>query len=252
MMKAPTERFSDRVDDYVRFRPGYPPILIETLIRKCCLNQHSIVADIGSGTGILSRQLLDRHLSVIAVEPNSEMRLAAESMLSAYDGYTSIRGSAEDTHLADKSIDVITAAQSFHWFKQDASYVEFARILKEGGRVALIWNRRNLHQAFQRDYDALLSEKAPEYDLVNHMNIADKEIADFFSPKAYETHTFENRQSLDRTSFLGRLKSASYLPPADSTEYAVLMERADQLFSEYAAGGRVFFEYDACLYIGQL
>jgi len=251
-MKAPTERFSDRVDAYVRYRPAYPEALIDSLIETCRLDSSSVVADIGSGTGILTRLLLANKLCVFAVEPNEPMRQAAEELLSGNENFTSINGQAEESGLADCSVDLIVAAQAFHWFRQDAAYREFTRILKIPGWVALIWNQRKLEQPFQRDYDALLSASAPEYDLVNHMNVSDRTIAAFYSPHPYQSFTFENRQVLDRTSFLGRMKSASYLPPVGTAEYVKLLESADQLFAKYQNNGKVSFEYDACLHIGKL
>lgn len=251
-MKDPTKRFSDRVDDYIRYRPEYPPSLIDSLIKICGLDGDSVVADIGAGTGILTRPLLEKDLRVIAVEPNEPMRRAVEKLLSGNTLFTSVDGTAEDTGLTDGSVDLIVAAQAFHWFDAHAARREFTRILRIGGSVALIWNQRKLEQPFQRDYDALLSALAPEYDVVNHMNVSDDTIAAFFSPQKYKSFSFENRQVLDRTSFLGRMKSASYLPPIGTDGYAKLMESADRLFTNYEENGEVSFEYDTWLYIGRL
>lgn len=251
-MKDPTKRFSDRVHDYIRYRPAYPPALIESLIEICGLDGNSVVADIGAGTGILTRPLLEKDLRVIAVEPNEPMRRAAENSLSANALFTSVDGTAEDSGLADDSVDLIVAAQAFHWFEPDVARREFARLLKSGGSVALIWNQRKLEQPFQRDYDALLSALAPEYDVVNHMNVSDDTIAAFFSPQKFQSFSFENRQVLDRMSFLGRMKSASYLPPIGTDGYAKLLESADRLFTNYEENGEVSFEYDTWLYIGRL
>jgi ubiquinone/menaquinone biosynthesis C-methylase UbiE len=251
-MKRPTERFSGRVEHYVQYRPDYPRSLIDALIQSCRLDARSVVADIGSGTGIFTRQLLEQQLRVIAIEPNQEMRLAAENILSGYARFSSLSGRAECTGLDDRVVDLITSAQAFHWFEAAATHVEFSRILKASGWLALIWNRRKLQDPLQRDYDALLSEFAPEYDRVNHMNIEDSAIQAFFSLNSYRTSVFANPQILDRERFLGRLKSASYLPAAETSGWKKILRSANALFSKYELDGHVRFEYDACLHLGQL
>jgi SAM-dependent methyltransferase len=250
-MKDPIERFSDRVDSYVRYRPAYPDALVDRLIAACRLDGGSVVADIGSGTGIFTRQLLDRHLRVVGVEPNRQMRQAAESLLRGYGRFTSVNGRAESSNLAERSIDLIVVAQAFHWFRRDAAKEEFVRILKPGSCVALIWNRRKAGQAFQRDYEALLREHAPEYDRVNHMNATDRELAEFFAPNGYQMEVFVNSQVFDRDGFLGRMQSVSYIPSPDSPGYSTVMAAAEQLFAKYAHRGRVTFEYDTRMYLGR-
>lgn len=250
-MQDPTTRFSDRVDSYVRYRPAYPDALVDRLIAECGLDGDSVVADIGSGTGIFTRQLLDRCLRVIGVEPNREMREAAESLLRGYGRFTSVNSRAESSNLAERSIDLIVAAQAFHWFRRDPAKAEFARILKPGGWVALVWNRRKTTQAFQRDYDALIRGHAPEYERVNHANITEDEIAEFFGPNDYRTAVFANSQVLDKDGFFGRMQSSSYVPAPGSTGYLTLMAAAEELFRKYAREGRITFEYDTRMYFGR-
>ena len=250
-MRDPTTRFSDRVDNYVRFRPAYPDALVNTLINSCSLGRNSVVADIGSGTGIFTRQLLEKQLQVIGVEPNREMRQAAENLLSGYSLFTSVSGSAEDTHVAEGAVDLIVAAQAFHWFRGNETKKEFLRILKAQGWVALIWNRRKMQQAFQQDYEALLREHAPEFETINHANISDNVIAEFFAPNTYQKASFENAQVFDKEGFLGRMQSSSYTPSADSPGYAKLMAAAEMLFAKYAEKGKLSFEYDTQMYLGR-
>jgi ubiquinone/menaquinone biosynthesis C-methylase UbiE len=248
-MKAPTERFSDRVFNYVRYRPAYPKPLVETLVNECCLDENSIVADIGSGTGIFSRQLLNENLRVFAVEPNQEMREASENDLSGYKNFSSVDGSAEATTLPDDRYDLVTAAQAFHWFRYDGAQAEFDRILKSGGRVALIWNQRDMRQEFQKDYETLLNKHATDYTTVNHMNISAEKIMRFFSGGGYQNFVFENRQVFDRAGFLGRMRSSSYIPSVGSPE---LWESADQLFAKHSSQGKVSFGYESWLHIGRV
>lgn len=245
-----TLRFSDRVEAYTRFRPGYPPALVSTLLEKTGLVADAVVADVGSGTGIFTRQLLDQGLRVSAVEPNVNMRLAAEAELSGYAKFDSVDASAEHTGLADNSIDLVTAAQAFHWFNNAATKAEFERILKPGGKLALIWNKRNLNQAFQQAYQGILNEYAPEYGKLNHMNLGEDDIACFFVGKEMELMHFDNKQTLDFAGLMGRLKSASYCPAEDSPQYISLVTELVALFDQYANDGVVDFEYDTQLFLG--
>ncbi|MDA0813399.1 MAG: class I SAM-dependent methyltransferase [Verrucomicrobia bacterium] len=252
MMKKPTERFSDRVENYVRYRPHYPEGVVDTLIDKCQLGDDSYLADIGSGTGIFTRHLLDKGLRVTAVEPNLEMRQAAEVTLTGYGGFTSVDGSAEATGLADGAVDLVVAAQAFHWFRHDETRTEFHRILKTNGWVALIWNQRKIQQPFQQDYDALLRAYAPDYKNANHMNLSDAAIASFFDSAQFQIHSFRNAQRFDKAGFLGRMQSSSYTPTIGTPEHLKLIEAAEILFARHEEGGRVSFEYDTRLFLGRI
>ena len=251
-MSEHTRRFSDRVDDYVRYRPGYPDDLVTTLLDRSGLQNHGVAADIGSGTGIFTAKLLEAGLQVFGVEPNDEMRRAAEYLLEGYNGFTSIAAPAENTGLEDSSVDLITAAQAFHWFNNQPTREEFRRILKPAGHLALIWNRRRTEQAFQRDYDALLRERAPEYGKVNHMNLDDSEIAGFFDSDGPEKHHFTYRQSFEFESLLGRVKSSSYCPLEGSDAFRNLRAGLLELFEKHAVDGTIDFEYDTHLYLGHM
>jgi SAM-dependent methyltransferase len=245
-----THRFSDRVDAYVRYRPGYPDELVATLLEQTGIVDTAVVADIGSGTGIFTRLLLEAGLEVYAVEPNSNMREAAEALLSGEAKFISVNGPAEQTGLADQSVDLVTAAQAFHWFNNETTKHEFRRILKPDGALALIWNRRNTDQPFQQAYDGILREFAPEYGAVNHMNLSNDDIAAFFAAGSMTLLNFEYRQRLDFSGLLGRLKSASYCPAEDSPRYIPLVTELLALFDQFAVNGVIDFEYDTQLYLG--
>ncbi len=249
-MTDSTRRFSDRVEAYQKYRPGYPPALVSTLLEKTGLDAGAIVADVGSGTGIFTRLLLDHGLHVGAVEPNTNMRLAAETALADYQQFTSIDGSAEQTGLEDDSIDLVTAAQAFHWFNNATTRAEFQRILKPGGKLALIWNRRAVSEPFQQAYDAILREYALEYNQVNHMNLDEDDIAAFFRAGSMELLHFDNSQSLDFSALIGRLQSSSYCPAEDSAQYIPLVTELLGLFDQFALNGRIDFAYDTRLYLG--
>ncbi len=251
-MSDSTQRFSDRVEAYLKYRPGYPAALVATLLEKTGLDASARVADVGSGTGIFTRLLLERNCQVFAIEPNANMRHAAEVLLSDYPQFTSIDTPAESTGLADNSIDLVTAAQAFHWFNNEATRTEFERILKPGGKLALIWNKRKVSQPFQQTYDAILREYAPEYIKVNHMNLNEDDIADFFALGCMEELHFDNSQQLDFSGVIGRLKSSSYCPAENSAQYIPLVTELVALFDQYAVNGMIDFEYDTQLYLGSI
>jgi SAM-dependent methyltransferase len=249
-MSDSTERFSDRVENYIKYRPGYPDSLIETLIQKTGIDSHSNVADIGSGTGIFTRQLLQRNLKVVAIEPNQSMREAAERLLTDFPNFSSVDAPAENTGLETDSLDLITAAQALHWFNNPTAKSEFARLLNPQGQLALIWNQRKIKQPLQQAYDAVLREFASDYGKVNHMNLDDNEIAEFFTPAKMQILEFDNVQRLDFESLLGRLKSASYCPHENSVAYNSLVKALATVFNSHCEQGVINFEYDTRLYLG--
>jgi len=249
-MKNATGRFSDRVDNYVRYRPGYPAALVPELLKHCALDTDATVADFGSGTGIFTQLLLASGLEVYGVEPNDNMRHAAEKLLARQPGFTSVDGSAEHSGLNDNAVDLITAAQAFHWFNNDTASAEFRRVLRPGGQLALIWNQRKISQSLQQEYDALLRQWAPEYGAVNHMNLGDDEIAGYFEQGRMQLLTFDNSQQLEFSGLLGRLKSASYCPPENTASYDSLVAALGELFERHARDGRISFDYDTRLYLG--
>ena len=172
MNPDPTQRFSSRVENYVRFRPGYPPAVLDVLRAECALTRDSVVADVGSGTGIFSEFLLGAGCTVLGVEPNDEMRRAAEGTLARQTRFRSVPGTAEATTLPERSVDLVTAAQAFHWFDRARTRAEFRRILKPRGWTALVWNDRQLDSTpFLRGYEALLQRFGTDY-----LAVLDREI----------------------------------------------------------------------------
>jgi ubiquinone/menaquinone biosynthesis C-methylase UbiE len=141
-MTDPTQRFTNRVDHYTKYRPPYPRAVLDLLRVKCGLTSTSVVADVGSGTGILSQLFLNNGNRVFGIEPNKEMREAGERRLNDHPRFTSVAGTAEATTLDDDSVDLVTAGQAFHWLDPERTRTEFARILEPGGWVVLVWNWR--------------------------------------------------------------------------------------------------------------
>jgi ubiquinone/menaquinone biosynthesis C-methylase UbiE len=248
----PRTRFSTRVDNYVKYRPGYPTAVVNLAISDCGLKQDSVVADIGSGTGILSELFLKNGNPVFGVEPNQQMRDAAERLLSWYPLFSSVNGAAEATTLGDNAIDVVIAAQAFHWFDQNRARVEFARILKPEGWVILIWNERRLTQTnFLRDLENLLLKYGTDYSLVRHENVAG-EIASFYAPALFRFASFENFQEMDYEGLQGRVLSASYTPEPGHRNYEAMLSDLNAIFRTHQVHGKVTIEYDTRVYFGHL
>lgn len=245
-------RFNTRVENYAKFRPTYPLAIIDLLKNDCGLTEVSLVADLGSGTGILSEILLRNGNTVLGVEPNAQMRGSAESLLSNYQKFKSIVGSAEATTLASHSIDIVTAAQAFHWFDRTRARVEFARILKPKGWVALIWNERRLDSTpFLRAYEQLLLKFGTDYQEVRHENVT-AQIADFFAPRGFRLESCENIQTFDFESLMGRVHSSSYTPGPGHPSCEPMIASLREVFEEHQQRGTIAFEYDTRVYYGQL
>jgi SAM-dependent methyltransferase len=248
-----TQRFSSRVENYIKYRPRYPKAVVELLQRECQLKSASVIADIGSGTGILTELLLQNGNPVFGVEPNKEMREAAERLLSSYANFGSVVGTAEATTLPDKSVDLVTAGQAFHWFDLRKARTEFVRILKPEGWVALIWNDRNISdRPFFKAYENLLVTYGKDYEAVGAKHVDDKIIGDFFAPSGFKRTHFPNRQDFDFEGLKGRLLSSSYAPEEGHPNHAPMLEALDRMYNEYERGGIVTFEYDTTVYYGQL
>jgi len=247
----PVRRFSNRVEAYSKYRPGYPPVIVDFLKAECGLSPDSIIADVGSGTGILSELFLKHGNQVFGVEPNREMREACERLLADYANFKSVEGSAESTALPDKSVDFITAAQAFHWFDGERSRTEFARILKTHGWIILLWNERRTDSTpFLRDYEELLLAYGTDYKEVRHENVYEN-ITAFFAPQPFKLQSFENKQVFDYEGLKGRLLSSSYVPAPGQPHFAEMLDALQILFEVHQEDGHVVVEYDTRVYYGK-
>lgn len=247
----PTERFSDRVADYVRYRPGYPPELLECLQRNCGLRPQWVVADVGSGTGLLAKIFLENGNRVFGIEPNAAMRAAGEEFLRGLDQFTSQEGRAEATGLPARSVDLITAGQAFHWFDRRRARTEFERILKPGGWVALVWNERLTSTPFLADYEQLLHRYSPDYLKVDHRNVEETALDEFFHPGRLRQDTFFMRQQFDWEGVQGRWLSSSYVPAAGQPGHDEMRSELKTIFSRYQQDGLVDWEYKTRVYYGR-
>jgi SAM-dependent methyltransferase len=259
-MSNSTTRFSDRVEDYVKYRPHYPEDILTYLRELYAFGPGWVVADIGSGTGISTEMLLRFGNKVFAVEPNREMRLKAEELLAGYPDFVSVDGTAEATGLADSSVDLIVAGQAFHWFDPVRTRTEFERIARPAAVgtvarpsavVALIWNERLILSDFERGYEELILKYAGDYKTINHKNITDKQIGDFFRPQTFQLRVFENEQRFDLDGLKGRLLSSSYIPK-EGERFGTMIEALAALFERHAAAGQVRVGYETKVYTGVL
>src|SRR5258708_35007298 len=247
------QRFSNRVADYVRYRPSYPAAVLDLLRAECDLSAEPTIADIGSGTGILSKLFLETGNPVFGVEPNTEMRQAGEEFLRSFQSFVSVAASAEATTLGDATIDFITAAQAFHWFDPQAARREFARILKPGGWVVILWNDPRMEEArLTGEYEGLLELFGLDYKRVKDAYPERKDIESFFDGGAFSTRDLSNNQILDWEGFRGRLRSSSFAPTEDHPNYAPMMAKLERIFRAHQNDGFVRMEYFTRVYFGHL
>ena len=251
-MTDPTLRFSNRVEHYVRARPGYPAAILKLLESECGLSPVSVVADVGSGTGIFSRLLLERAGRVFAVEPNRAMREAAERAFANEPRFESRDGTAEATGMPVASVDLVTAAQAFHWFDLVKARREFGRILRPGGWIVLLWNEReNDASPFMRAYEALLREFGTDYERVSRLLVDADAVRVAIGIEPLHLRTFENAQTLDRDGLRGRLLSTSYVPAPGAPRHDEMLAALERLFGAHQRDGTVTLVYRCDVYYGR-
>ena len=247
------QRFSNRVEDYVRYRPGYPSAILDALREEYGLRPESVVADIGSGTGLLTRLFLENGNLVYGVEPNAAMREAGEQLLEKYPHFCSVAGSAEATTLPGASVDFVVVGQAFHWFEPNATRVEFLRIMRPGGWVAVMWNERMTDTTpFLREYERFLRRFGTDYEKVSETYPREQHMTEFFGPSKFEGRFFPNEQVFDFDGLRGRLLSSSYAPPAGHLNHEPMLVELKRLFDTHQREGRVRIEYKTHMYYGQL
>ncbi len=252
-VRDPLARFSDRAEDYAKYRPRYSHDVVYALQQACGLTAQHLIADVGCGTGLLAEIFLDNGNRVIGVEPNREMRLAGEKCMAGNASFRIVESSAESTTLADASVDFVVAGQAFHWFRPPETRAEFARILKPDGWAVLVWHNRDTQSTpFLRAYEELVQRYSTDYEQVSHQYVASYDaLQRFFAPNAMSLIQQHNQQRLDFDGLRGRLLSSSYIPKSGQRHEAMI-EALPQLFSEHASDDRVVLEYDTNIYYGHL
>jgi SAM-dependent methyltransferase len=245
----PTQRFTGLAEVYNRSRPEYPPEALDYILDRCRLGSQSVAVDVGSGTGIITRLLANRGITVIGIEPNDEMRQRAMATESPSINYRP--GLAEDLGLPEAIADLVVAAQAFHWFDVERSLREFARVLKPHGWVALIWNERDPSAAFTKAYGDLLVASSPEKLLAAApQSRTGDSILKHPMFVAGERRSFSNRQSLNLPGLIARARSVSYAPRDDAL-WSQFQDQLVRLFTEYQRNGSVVLEYETVLYVAQ-
>jgi ubiquinone/menaquinone biosynthesis C-methylase UbiE len=246
------QRFTSRVADYARYRPGYPSALLEVLARECGLRPDHGIADVGCGTGLLSKLFLDHGNRVYGVEPNAEMRAGGEEFLRDYPNFISINGSAEATTLGESSVDFVTAGQAFHWFDPQSARREFLRVLKPRGFAVVAWNDRRISGSrFGREYEELLVRYGTDYTRVKEAYPEAARMQSFFAKNKLQWRELPNFQEFDFEGLLGRLRSSSYAPQQGHASYAPMVNSLQKLFDANQVNGRVRMAYTTQIYFGQ-
>lgn len=251
MTKDNTSLFSGRVQNYIEYRPTYPPALVDLLAEKCALTPASVIADIGSGTGILTELFLKHGNPVYAVEPNAEMRAAAEKLLGRYPNFASVDATAESSALRSQSVDIVTAGQAFHWFKIEAAHAEFIRILKPRGWVALVWNLPRVETPFEKDYNEVWQN-----DLKSSHEARDQYetlVTQFFGAALPQRVRLEGvAQVMDRGQLVGRVLSSSAAPQPGDAGYESFIQKIHGIFESRQQNGRVVLRYNTEIFLGRL
>jgi SAM-dependent methyltransferase len=275
-MEDSVPHFSRRVENYIKYRPGYPPAILDLLRRECQLTTQAAIADIGSGTGLLTKLFLNHGNRVFGIEPEPKMRAAATYLLRGYPRFTSIAATAEATSLADHSVDVVTAGQAFHWFDHEQARREFLRILVPKGWVVLVWNIQRttgtpfldaLEQFWQtyltreglnalatgQDLSTLLQQTNPVYRWRSNPEQADQElISPLFRSGAFRVKTFENHQVHDFEGLKGRVLSSGTAPEAGHPRFTQMLEALEALFQAHQVDGTITIEHETRVCYGQL
>ncbi len=213
----PLKRFSGLAEDYAKYRPSYPPEVIDVIVSGLGDTSQLVAADIGAGTGIASRLLADRGVWVWAIEPNVDMQQAADP----HRGVTFQIGSAEQTNLSDSSVDLVCCFQSFHWFDHDKCLPEFRRILKQSGRLAVVWNDRDQTNEFTQGYSDLVRHLSNQHPAEERLVAAQPLQTSSEFCNVHE-HIFRYQQALDLPGLIGRAQSVSYLPKEDDVQQQLL------------------------------
>jgi ubiquinone/menaquinone biosynthesis C-methylase UbiE len=244
------KRFCGRADVYSKYRPRYPQAIISILESEISFDNEKVVADIGSGTGLLAEVFLHNGNVVWCVEPNAEMRSAAEHNLDTYKNFHSASATAENTTLESSSVDLVTVGQALHWFDPEKSKKEFSRILKLGGKVAIVYNERKEQGGLMSEYESLVKSYAKDGAKVPEID--DPYLERFFGLGKFKKFIVPNSQQLDLEGLLGRASSASYFPRREEAGFEILRKSLTQLFQKYQVGEKVEFLYNTLLIVGSL
>lgn len=253
-MKQGAERFSFKTEDYAKYRPEFPMKIIDFLYDNNAINNTSVAADVGSGTGRFTRLLLKKSHLVYGVEQNNEMRTKAEELLSQFSKFISIAGSAENTGLPYKSLDLITVAQAFHWFHKEKCLMEFKRILKDKGKVFIVWDDFiNDYNEFSKEYGNLLNEfRIVEKENKEKKITRTERIEGFFKDNNYISTSFTHEVYQGLDGVRGGALSASFTPKPGEKNYEDFIVELQKVFDKYQEDGKVCTAFKSACYLGEI
>lgn len=242
----PLTRFSDRAEDYARFRPSYPIAAIAAIVENLGHPAHLVAADLGAGTGISSRMLANLGMHVWAIEPNEAMQQAAEP----HPRVTFLTGTAEHTGLLNQSVDLVTCFQAFHWFDPAKTLPEMHRILKHTGRLAVVWNDRDRNDPFTQGYTQIVQQVSNHHPAERRM-VAQQPLLNSSEFCNIRYLTFSHQQVLDWHGLMGRANSVSYIPK-DPQSQQQLVTALEALYTQWAdAQGQVYLAYCTQVFLSE-
>jgi len=246
----PTKRFSNRVESYIRYRPDYPPTVIELLQQDYGLSAEDELADMGAGVGHTAKLFAPHVGYIYAIEPNEEMNLALQQQMKHVPNFSARLRPAENTDLEARSVDFIICGQSYHWFNQKMARTEFERILNDEGYVVLMWNSRDRTSDFGRAYEQFLLDHGVDYTEVNHAKVGEEQFD--YLMRSWKRYEFENHQVLDAEGLIGRFTSSSYAPAPGSEPHQQATQVLSQIFEEFAEAGQLRMDYVTEVIVGKI
>ena len=247
-----TQKFTGLADNYTIGRPAYADAFIESLYSRYEFSKQSVIADIGSGTGKFAKQLLEKGSFVYCVEPNDDMRSVAVKELGKYRGFRSVDGTASETKMDAGSVDYVTAAQAFHWFDTVLFKKECKRILRNNGKVFLIWNIRDASSEINQNSFEIYSKYCPNFKgFGGGVQKNDIRIKQFFEDR-YEYIEFDNPLFYDQNTFISRSLSGSYSLRKGDEHFNEYLDALSNLFEKYSKDNVLTVANKTVAYIGKL
>jgi ubiquinone/menaquinone biosynthesis C-methylase UbiE len=248
-----TKRYAGRVDVYRRYRARYPREVFDFVREHCGLTAASVMADVGSGTGMLAEVFLENGNRVFAIEPNAEMRDVCKELEALYSGLRCIDGMAEATTLPEHSVDIVMAGRAFHWFNQEQCRPEFLRILRPGGWVMLVNLARSTGpEPLLRDFQDLRMKYGLDYAETVAQFDMDAACRKFLARAEIRSAEFPVIQKLSYEELEGQTASFSVMPQPADAAYPAMQRALRDYFTRYHSGGTVLVPMDCTIYVGQL
>ena len=244
-------RFTVRADNYAKYRPGYPQEIIGILEREVGLTRRQNVADVGSGTGLLTKLFLENGNRVFGIEPNSRMRYHAQKSLSRFPRFVSVKGTAEHTSLRARSISLVVVGQALHWFDPDMTAVELARISRPDGSLCIAYNETRRGSKVMRAFRDIIDKNEASRKKVP--DVGRRYARRFFEGGRFSVFILPNEQTLGFEGLVGRLLSGSHMPTRDQPRKLRRLERDVRwLFDTFQKEGRIRLLYDTRLFVGRV